>query len=85
MSHVFRLVGYDRSDERLAAEFDIPAILVRRVLAVAGVDPDSPGPLGDYPLNENKAVRIADMIGRDINPDHTDFFLETYAEERASV
>jgi len=85
MSHVFRLVGYDRDDERLVAEFDIPSALVRRVLAVAGVDPDGAGPMGDYPLSENKAVRIADMISRDINPDHTDFFLETYAEERASA
>lgn len=85
MSYVFRLVGYDRDDERLVAEFDVPSVLVRRVLAVVGVDPDGAGPLVDYPLNENKAVRIADMMGRDINPDHTDFFLETYAEERASA
>jgi hypothetical protein len=85
MSHVLRLVGYDRGDERQVAEFDVPSILERRVLAVAGVNPDDAAPMGDYPLSENKAVRIADLIGRDINPDHTDFFLETYAEEGASA
>ena len=85
MAHVFKLVGYDKDDERLVVEFDIPAALVRRALLVAGLDPDHPGPIGDHPLDENKAVRIADMIGRDINPEHADFFLETYAEERASA
>ncbi len=85
MSHVLRLVGYDRGDERQVAEFDVPSVLERRVLTVAGVNPDDAGPMGDHPLSENKAVRIADLIGRDINPDHTDFFLESYAEEGASA
>ncbi|HJR21563.1 MAG TPA: hypothetical protein VJ822_08085, partial [Dongiaceae bacterium] len=85
MSYVFRLIGYDRDDERLVVEIDVPAVLTKRVLAVAGVNPDGGGPMGDYPLSETKAVRIADMIGRDINPDHTNFFLETYAEEKASA
>lgn len=83
MQLVFRLVGYDRATERLAVEYDIPPSSVAEAKKLVGVHPRYSGQLGDIPLDNQKTKRIAAMIGAPVDPSQFDYFLETYADERA--
>ena len=75
---VYKLVGYDRATELVAAEHVIPDTLVERAKNAAGIRA-RPEIIGDWPLNEHQARKIAAMIGAtDIAG--RDWFLEPYSE-----
>ena len=82
MGFIFKLVGYDRKTDRLTEEFEIPAAAFPLAKRTAGIDPESQGPFGDYPLSDEKAVRLAHQIGLTIAPARNEYFLETYRPRR---
>jgi hypothetical protein len=78
MTMVYKLVGYDRATELVAAEHVIPDKLVERAKHMAGIGA-RPEIIGDWPLNEQQARVIGAMIdATDIGG--RDWFLEPYSE-----
>ena len=77
MPVVYKLVGFDRRTERLAAAHEIPAAQVERVKQIAGIH-DRPEIVGDWPLTPDQAAAIADIINQRVDLQHQDFSLEPY-------
>ena len=77
MSVVYKLIGYDRKTERQSVKIDIPPKHVDFAKKVAGIAPDDES-MADYPLNKNQARDIAGVIGKSIDAENYDYFLEPY-------
>ena len=75
-----RLVGYDQTTHRVAAEHDIPDHHLDLVKHVAGVAHDDPEAALCYRLNPDKVVEIATIIGIAIDAEACNFYLEGFAE-----
>jgi len=79
MSNVgHRLVGYDRTTDRVADEHDIPDNLMRWAKALAQVPADDPEAAMCYPLNNAAARDLAGAIGAAADPKN-EYFLEGFA------
>jgi hypothetical protein len=77
MALLYKLVGFDRETERLAAAYEIPSALVDGAKKIAGIS-GRPAIVGDWPLTPPQAAAIADMIDQRIDLGHQDFTLEPY-------
>ena len=79
MSHIgHRLVGYDRTTERVADEHDIPASLMRWAKKLAQAPADGPEAAMCYLLPESAACDLAGAIGASTDPKN-EYFLEGFA------
>jgi hypothetical protein len=77
MRLAYRLVGYDKTTERVALEIDIPSGKAGAVRQVAGIDARE---LADWPLNPEQVRHIVRRIlGRNDDVEKLDFFLEPSA------
>ena len=76
---IYKLVGYDPETEVAAVEREIPAPLVERAKAAAGIWA-RPEIVGDWPLSKEQAGTIDAMIGARDDIRRFDWFLEPYAE-----
>ena len=82
MSHITHsLVGYDRSTERLAEEFDVPEAVLPKAKELARVPDDDPDAMMCYPLDRSGARRLADILKARIDPEQRDYFLEGFKGE----
>lgn len=77
-SVIYHLVGFDRKTERLAIKFDVPARSVRTALKIAGIEDKRV--IGDWPLTNEQAHAIADVIGQSIDTAKFEFSLEPSAQ-----
>ncbi|HTT78475.1 MAG TPA: hypothetical protein VMF86_02245 [Stellaceae bacterium] len=84
MAFIYKLVGFDRKTERLAAAYDIPSALVESAREIAGIA-SRPEIVGDWPLTPRQAAAIADMIDQRIDLGCQDFALEPYETESRSA
>jgi len=77
-----RLVGYDRTTERVVDEYDVPDAVLRQAKDIAKVPADDPDAALCYgPLAPNAARDLAGWIKAGINTDTRDYFLEGFAAE----
>jgi hypothetical protein len=79
MTFKYRLVGYDRTTEFLEASYDVPAGKQAAVRLAAGLKPTVATMLGDWPLADEAARTIAQLIGQEIDLARMEFFLEPSA------
>jgi hypothetical protein len=77
MPLIYKLVGFDRDTEQLAVAHEIPPAEVLRAKLIAGIA-DKPEIIGDWPLTEDQAAAIADVIHQRIDLQRQDFSLEPY-------
>jgi hypothetical protein len=80
MPVIYKLVGFDRETERLAAAYEIPPNLIASAKAIAGIA-DRPEIVRDWPLTGAQATAIADVIKQKIDLRRQDFALEPYEAE----
>lgn len=78
MSLIYRLVGYDRATDALVVEYAIPAAYVEQTKMMAGLA-GRPEIIGDWPLSEQQAQKIANFIGKEAAIERYDWFLEPSA------
>jgi len=74
-----RLVGYDRTTERVVDEYDVPNDLLPQAKIIAHVPADDPDAAMCYPLAENEAQDLAGFLRARIDPFLRDYFLEGFA------
>jgi len=79
MNIVYKLVGYDRKTERQAVKIDIPPKGIGCARGIAGIAPDDES-MVDCPLDKNQARDIAGVIGKPIDAEKYDYFLEPYVQ-----
>ncbi len=60
--------------------FDIPEERLPDAKKLAQVPDDDPEAAWSYPLTKAQARRLAALIGASLDPDHTKFFLEAFAD-----
>jgi hypothetical protein len=77
MAQEFRLVGFDRRTDEVAAEYPVPAEHVHAVLKLANPASIPRARLGDLPVSSDAAKRIGVILERRINTQDRDFFLES--------
>jgi hypothetical protein len=77
------LVGYDRLSERVAEEFDVPDTVLPKAKELAGVPADDPDAVMCYPLEPSRARNLADILKALIDTKRCDYFLESFAADRA--
>lgn len=77
----YKLVGYNRETELLAAEHLLPAAAVDRAKSIAGIA-DRSEIIGDWPLTAEQARGIAEIAGATVDLDRYDWFLEPYSTVR---
>jgi hypothetical protein len=78
MRMIHRLVGYDRTTERVQSQHDIPAgrlPLIREIAHVPASDPDM---IGSYPLEAAQARDVAGILNIKIDVADQTFFIEAY-------
>jgi hypothetical protein len=78
-----RLVGYNRSTQRVAVEYDIPDKHVAFAKQVAKVGPDDPDAVLCYALSPQQNRAIAEAIGTAAEADALNFYMEGFAVEPA--
>jgi hypothetical protein len=82
MALTYKLVGYDRQTELVAAEHILPAAFVKRAKAIAGIAA-RPEIIGDWPLSADQARCIAEIVEISIDFDRYDWLLEPYPSAEA--
>jgi hypothetical protein len=83
MKAVHRLVGYDRTTDRIKEQFDVPAEFPAEIKRIAGVADDDPEAAWSYPLSPNQAQAIARIICARIGAQGLEFFVEPFADATA--
>jgi hypothetical protein len=78
MALAYKLVGFDRDTDTLALSYDLPAGKVLRAKTIAGVA-NNPAIIADWPLSQDQAAAIAELIGTKIEAVNYDWALEPYA------
>jgi glyoxylate utilization-related uncharacterized protein len=73
------LVGYDRTLERVADEFDVPDAILAKAREFARVPADDPDAMMCYPLDAARARDLAHLMGVTIDPARSDYFLEGHS------
>jgi hypothetical protein len=73
MKLTYKLVGYDRTTERVGAEYDIPADKVVTIKKYLGINDRD---VADVPLDSGQAREIAHVLDVRLDLDNLDFFLE---------
>ena len=79
MTVVYKLVGYDRKTERATVKIDIPPKHVNFAKEVARIAAEDDS-MADYPLDRDQARDIAGVLGKPIDADSYDYFLEPYVQ-----
>ena len=75
-----RLVGYDRVSGRVAVEYDVPDYFLELAKRAAKVSADDPQAVLCYRLDDLQAHDLATAIGAKIDDNHSNFYLEGFAE-----
>jgi len=75
---VHRLVGYDRTTDRIAFQRDIPLGKLEIVKRIAHVEETDPEALGAYELSREEARDVAGILDIAL-PGNMHFFLEPFA------
>ncbi len=79
MDTVYRLVGYDKETERLAASYPVAPSHLEDVQRTAALTKQAQAEMGDWPLTGEQAHAIAAIIGAPVYLSRMDYFLEPYA------
>lgn len=79
MMLMHRLTGYEKATEKLFLAHEIPRSQDRMAREVAAVSPRDFDAVGAYPLDPEKARRIARLINKDLNTEKYDWFFEPVA------
>jgi hypothetical protein len=80
MKVIHRLVGYDRSTDRMKARYVIPSGTLTEAKRITGVASDDPEAEWSHPLSADRARAVAGLIRAPIDPDRLEFFLEPFAD-----
>jgi len=80
MQVIHRLVGYDRRTDRPRVRFDVPNTVLPQAKRIAQVPEDDPEAMWSYPLSQTQARHLAHLIGAQIDPGESEFFLESFAD-----
>jgi hypothetical protein len=80
MSIAHRMTGYDKRTESLQIEHDIPNDRLGEVRVLAHVPSEDEDAVGSYPLNGTDARQVGWKLGKDINPDLYNWFVEPFAD-----
>lgn len=76
MTVVYHLCGYDKTTERLAAEFPIPTRFLPTVRTFVEPEPDDHDLVLPYTLTADAVVRLAEALGLAIEPDRYHYYFE---------
>lgn len=76
MNPRYRIILYNRSDDKFGGTINIPQPLVRQVLAIAGIA-NNPTELGEYPLTDEQVRDISSLLSFGANPSRFHYHLET--------
>jgi hypothetical protein len=74
---IYRVVTYDRTDERMRGSLVIPSNSVPWAKEVAGVSAGEDG-LGEYLLDAEQTKALAQHLGFKPEPEHFYYYLEPY-------
>ncbi len=74
---IYRVVTYDKTTERMKGSLIVPPAVLTKVKKVAGFWPKDDG-LGEYPLDEEQARKVANVLGFKPNPDRFYYYVEPY-------
>ena len=74
---LYRIVTYDRTTEQMKGSLVVPPSVLARVKKIAAFKPQDDG-LGEYPLDEEQASRVAKILGFSPEPDRFYYYLEPY-------
>ena len=79
----YMLVGYDRGTGDRGTGFaetshEVPAARFAAVKQFAGIPADDPDAVGDWPLSDAAARRVASLLGKALDLERLEFCLEPY-------
>jgi hypothetical protein len=74
---IYRVVTYDKETERMKGNLPIPPSLLEEIKRIAGFGPQDDG-LGEYPLDEDQAGRIAAILGFNPEPSRFYYYVEPF-------
>ena len=74
---IYRVVTYDRSTEEMRGNLVIPPNVLGKVKKIAGFEPDDDG-LGEYPLDDDRARKVARVLGFRAEPERFFYYVEPY-------
>jgi hypothetical protein len=83
MSTAFRLVGYDKTSERMAVQHEIPYQHSAAAKDVAGLGSVADADLGNCELDPSQADFIGMLIHDSVDTYSFDYFLEPYVVAQA--
>lgn len=75
MALVSRLVGFDRATEQLVVQHEVPRSRIKDALKIAGLMA-AEETLGNVELPPSRAAKVAQLLGKKIDTEACDFFLE---------
>jgi len=71
-----QLIGYDRRTEFVAVEYEIDPKIFKKIREIANVDRKDRDAVGAYALNPEQLRAISTLLGKKLETDRYDFFLE---------
>jgi hypothetical protein len=71
---IYRVVTYDRANERMRGNLPIPPSAWREAQRIAGFQPQDDG-LGEYVSNEEQTAEIASLLGFHPEPDRFFYYV----------
>jgi hypothetical protein len=74
---MYRVVSYDKSSERMMGQLIVPPAVLTKVKKIAGFEPQHDG-LGEYPLDEGQAKKLAKILGFRPEPARFSYSVEPY-------
>jgi hypothetical protein len=78
MRMIHRLVGYDRSTERVMSQHDIPTQRLPVIKEIAKVPASDPDMIGSYILEDSEAKDVAGVLNVSIDATNQVFVVEAY-------
>ncbi len=76
MTLAHRLTGYDKVKDCLVFTHEIPRPKLPHAIDLAEVPRSDRDAIGVYPLKREQALKMAKLIGKDINTERHDWFFE---------
>ena len=83
MMLAYRLAAFDSRTDELIGYQAIPRKLFGEIKQIARIPADDDG-AGDYPLDRNQALAIAEKLGINIEPTSYEYFIEPFEATEGS-
>jgi hypothetical protein len=77
---IYRIVTYDRATEAMKGSLVVPPSALAKVKRIAGFKREDDG-LGEYPLDDTQAKKVAMLLGFHPEPDRFYYYVEPYEPE----